>query len=105
MLLHALPIFHTHGLFVATNATLLSSASMIFLPKFNLDAVFAALAGCDSDDGSADFLYPSAVRSAAEQGQPRATSGCSFPVRRRSWPKPTANGRRAPDTPFWNATA
>jgi malonyl-CoA/methylmalonyl-CoA synthetase len=43
VLLHALPIFHTHGLFVATNTTLLSSASMIFLPKFNLDAVFAAL--------------------------------------------------------------
>jgi malonyl-CoA/methylmalonyl-CoA synthetase len=43
VLLHALPIFHTHGLFVATNTTLLSSASMIFLPKFNLDAIFAAL--------------------------------------------------------------
>jgi malonyl-CoA/methylmalonyl-CoA synthetase len=45
VLLHALPIFHTHGLFVATNTTLLSSASMIFLPKFNLDAIFAALPG------------------------------------------------------------
>ena len=43
VLLHALPIFHTHGLFVATNTTLLSAASMIFLPKFYLDAVFAAL--------------------------------------------------------------
>jgi malonyl-CoA/methylmalonyl-CoA synthetase len=43
VLLHALPIFHTHGLFVATNVTLLSAASMIFLPKFNLDAVFQAL--------------------------------------------------------------
>ena len=43
VLLHALPIFHTHGLFVASNTTLLSAASMIFLPKFNLDAVLAAL--------------------------------------------------------------
>jgi malonyl-CoA/methylmalonyl-CoA synthetase len=43
VLLHALPIFHTHGLFVATNTTLLSSASMIFLPKFNLDAMVAGL--------------------------------------------------------------
>jgi malonyl-CoA/methylmalonyl-CoA synthetase len=41
VLLHALPIFHTHGLFVATNTTLLSSASMIFLPKFNMDAMVA----------------------------------------------------------------
>jgi malonyl-CoA/methylmalonyl-CoA synthetase len=43
VLLHALPIFHTHGLFVATNVTLLSAASMIFLPKFNLDAVIQSL--------------------------------------------------------------
>ncbi|HWY63321.1 MAG TPA: malonyl-CoA synthase [Rhizomicrobium sp.] len=43
ILLHALPIFHTHGLFVATNVTLLSAASMIFLPKFNPDAIFLYL--------------------------------------------------------------
>ncbi|MFT4012800.1 MAG: malonyl-CoA synthase [Paracoccus sp. (in: a-proteobacteria)] len=35
VLIHALPIFHTHGLFVATNVTLFSGASMIFLPKFD----------------------------------------------------------------------
>jgi malonyl-CoA/methylmalonyl-CoA synthetase len=34
VLLHALPIFHTHGLFVATNVVLFSNASMIFLPRF-----------------------------------------------------------------------
>jgi malonyl-CoA/methylmalonyl-CoA synthetase len=43
VLLHALPIFHTHGLFVATNVTLASGASMIFLPGFDPDAVMAAL--------------------------------------------------------------
>ncbi|WP_425039758.1 malonate--CoA ligase [Primorskyibacter sp. S187A] len=37
VLLHALPIFHTHGLFVATNVTLVAGGSMIFLPKFELD--------------------------------------------------------------------
>jgi malonyl-CoA/methylmalonyl-CoA synthetase len=42
-LLHALPIFHTHGLFVATNVTLLSGASMIFLPGFDLDAILRLL--------------------------------------------------------------
>ena len=36
VLLHALPIFHTHGLFVATNITLVAGGSMIFLPKFDL---------------------------------------------------------------------
>ena len=42
-LLHALPIFHTHGLFVATNVTLLSGGSMIFLPSFDLDEVLRLL--------------------------------------------------------------
>ncbi len=35
-LLHALPIFHTHGLFVATNITLMAGGSLIFLPRFDL---------------------------------------------------------------------
>ncbi|MCR9157150.1 MAG: malonyl-CoA synthase [Rhodobacteraceae bacterium] len=39
VLLHALPIFHTHGLFVATNTLLLAGGSMIFLPKFDLGTV------------------------------------------------------------------
>lgn len=42
-LLHALPIFHTHGLFVACNVTLFSGASLVFMPKFDLDAIFAAM--------------------------------------------------------------
>ncbi|WP_209424492.1 malonyl-CoA synthase [Pararhodobacter sp. SW119] len=43
VLLHALPVFHTHGLFVATNVTLLVGGSMIFLPKFDADQVFEEL--------------------------------------------------------------
>jgi malonyl-CoA/methylmalonyl-CoA synthetase len=43
VLLHALPIFHTHGLFVASNITLLVGAQMIFLPKFDLDQVITNL--------------------------------------------------------------
>jgi len=43
VLLHALPIFHTHGLFVATNITLIAGGSMIFLPGFDLDAMIAGL--------------------------------------------------------------
>ena len=42
-LLHALPIFHTHGLFVATNIALVTGGSMIFLPKFDLDAMIALM--------------------------------------------------------------
>ena len=42
-LLHALPIYHTHGLFVATNTVLRAGAAMIFLPKFEPGAMLAAM--------------------------------------------------------------
>ncbi|RWN31710.1 malonyl-CoA synthase [Mesorhizobium sp.] len=35
ILIHALPIFHTHGLFVATNVVLMAGASMLFETKFD----------------------------------------------------------------------
>src|SRR5262249_11023195 len=34
-LLHALPLFHAHGLFVAVSCALLSGATMRFLPRFD----------------------------------------------------------------------
>lgn len=43
VLLHVLPVFHAHGLFVAVNTSLLAGCAMIFLPKFDLDQVIAAL--------------------------------------------------------------
>ena len=43
VLLHALPIFHTHGLFVATNVILLAGGSMILLPGVVMDDIIAAL--------------------------------------------------------------
>ena len=43
VLLHALPIFHTHGLFVATNITVLAGGQLIFLPKFDLDQMIAEM--------------------------------------------------------------
>ncbi|MDP6883692.1 MAG: AMP-binding protein, partial [Rhodospirillales bacterium] len=36
VLLHALPLFHTHGLFVALGCVLLNGTSMLFLPKFDV---------------------------------------------------------------------
>ncbi|TVR09663.1 MAG: malonyl-CoA synthase [Salinarimonadaceae bacterium] len=45
-LLHALPIFHTHGLFVATNVVLAAGAKMIFLDAFSLDALAPRLHEC-----------------------------------------------------------
>ena len=44
VLIHALPIYHTHGLFVASNVTLFARASMIFLPKFDPDLILKLMA-------------------------------------------------------------
>ncbi len=43
VLLHALPIFHTHGLFVATNVTVVSGSAMIFLPRFDTEQMIQSL--------------------------------------------------------------
>jgi len=43
VLIHALPVFHTHGLFVATNVALMAGARMIFHPSFDLDLIAADL--------------------------------------------------------------
>jgi malonyl-CoA/methylmalonyl-CoA synthetase len=55
VLLHALPIFHTHGLFVATNILLLAGGSMIFLPKFDLDIVLRLMPEATSMMGVPTF--------------------------------------------------
>ena len=46
VLLHALPIFHTHGLFVATNCTIANGSPMVFLERADADAVADALGHC-----------------------------------------------------------
>jgi malonyl-CoA/methylmalonyl-CoA synthetase len=42
-LLHVLPVFHVHGLFVAIGCVLMSGASMRWLPKFDVPAVLGSL--------------------------------------------------------------
>ena len=55
VLLHALPIFHTHGLFVASNLSLLTGCSMIFLPSFKPDDMIANLPKATSMMGVPTF--------------------------------------------------
>ena len=43
ILLHALPIYHIHGLFVAFNICLFSGAKINFLEKFELETVIEKL--------------------------------------------------------------
>lgn len=43
VLLHALPIFHVHGLFVALHTAMLSAATVLFLPRFDATEVRRSL--------------------------------------------------------------
>jgi malonyl-CoA/methylmalonyl-CoA synthetase len=54
-LIHALPVFHTHGLFVAVNVALLSGATMIFHRRFDPGSLIAALPDATSLMGVPTF--------------------------------------------------
>ena len=43
VLLHTLPVFHVHGLFVALHCAMLGGNQIIFLPRFEVDDVIANL--------------------------------------------------------------
>ncbi|MGB6242649.1 MAG: malonyl-CoA synthase [Castellaniella sp.] len=46
VLLHMLPIFHVHGLFVASHGALLAGARMIWLPRLDVDQALHYLPRC-----------------------------------------------------------
>lgn len=43
VLLHALPVFHVHGLFVALHCAMLGGSTVEFLPRFSTEAICEAL--------------------------------------------------------------
>ena len=55
VLLHALPVYHTHGLFVGMNTLLLSGGQLIFHRKFNTDCVLRDLPRATSFMGVPTF--------------------------------------------------
>ena len=71
VLLHALPIFHVHGLFVALHCAFLSGAPMIWLAKFDDQAVTDALPGATVMMGVPTFY----VRLLENPGFTRAIAG------------------------------
>ena len=72
VLIHALPIFHTHGLFVATNVVLASRASMIFQPKFDPNKIMEAMPQATTLMGRPDLLYPPSAASGSQPGKHEA---------------------------------
>ncbi len=69
VLLHALPVFHTHGLFVATNVALIAGCPMIFLPKFDAGEVLRLMPQATAMMGVPTFY----VRLLGEAGLTKAT--------------------------------
>jgi len=43
VLIHALPVFHTHGLFVATNIVLATGGGMLFLPRLDARLILSLM--------------------------------------------------------------
>lgn len=56
-LIHALPIFHVHGLFVAIHCVLFSGASAVFLPRFDSGEVVGHMADATVLMGVPTFYY------------------------------------------------
>ena len=103
VLIHALPVFHTHGLFVATNVALLAGASLEFLPKFDAKQILEAMPRATTLMGVPTFY----TRLLKESGLERASEicVCLYRVPRRCWRKPIKLGKHAQGMLFWNATA
>ncbi len=71
VLIHALPIYHTHGLFVATNITLMAGGACLFFPKFDAAGIIAAMPRATALMGVPTFY----TRLLAQPGLGRAARG------------------------------
>ena len=104
VLLHALPIFHTHGLFVATNVTLMAGSSMIFVSRFDADEMLRLMPRATVMMGVPTFYvrllqHPGLTREAT--AHMRLFVSGSAPLlteTHEAWAERTGHG-------FWNATA
>ena len=93
VLIHALPIYHTHGLFVASNVTLFARASMIFLPKFDPERVIQLMAARNRADGRADLLHEAAAEPGADPRSRQTYAPVHFRLRAAACRHPPRMGR------------
>ena len=72
VLLHALPIYHVHGLFVAVHCAMLCGISMRFLERFDPDEVMRQLPADYGHDGCTHVLHPASANVGFQSRQLRA---------------------------------
>ena len=105
MLIHALPIFHVHGLFVASHGALLAGAKMLWLDRFDARVVVGLLPRATVFMG-VPTLY---VRLLAEPGADARGLPQHAPLHQRLGAAPARDLRglfaSAPATPSSSATA
>ena len=105
VILHALPVFHTHGLFVATNVALFSGASLFYLPRFDADAVLENLARATVMMGVPTYYSRLLAARTFSPGKPPPICACSSPAPRPCRRNCTAHSTPGPVKPSWNVTA
>ena len=105
VLLHALPIFHTHGLFVAANIVLATGCSMIFMPKFDLDHILEQIADATTMMGIPTFYTRLFRRCAFSPSISSHICAYSSPVPLRFCPKRTFSLNNAQGTKSLSAMA
>ncbi len=103
VLVHALPIYHVHGLFVALHCALLSGATTRFLPRFEIGGVLARARRCDRIHGRADVLHAPA-RDAGISAPRHIAAPVDFRLRAAACPRRLRRSSNAPVLQFWNAT-
>ena len=105
VLIHVLPVFHVHGLFVASHGALLAGAKMLWFNKFEPKATIAQLPRATVFMGVPTLYVRMLAEPTLTRDRPARRCGCSWPGRRRCCPKPSKPGASAPGTPSSSATA
>ncbi len=105
VLLHALPVYHVHGLFVACHCALLSGSRILWLPKFDAGEVIALLPHATVMMGVPTFYARLLAEPRFRRGRLPKRSGFSCRVRRRCCRRRSTNFMRVRDNEFSNATA
>ena len=104
VLIHALPIFHTHGLFVATNVTLMAGGQAVFMAAFDAAAILKAMPEATALMGVPTFytrlLDQPGLAEAARNMRLFISGSAPF-----AWPRPMTAGAKSPATPFLSAMA
>ena len=105
VLLHVLPIYHVHGLFVACNTALFAGARMSVLPRFDAAEVLEALPRATVMMGVPTYYTRLLAQRGLSRRELRRQSACSSRARRRCSSRPFASSRRAPASASSSATA